>query len=334
MVGVLIAGYFFVISPENMVAFSALLGIGLLLGILSVIPIGGADMPVVVSLLNSYSGIAAAATLFGVSKFIIIPLTALTVWIIILKCNYKSIEKIFLLLCFFYIAYIISGVMANPDWSQALPALITPSFSFEPAFLLLLMGIIGTTITPWMQFYLQSTVVEKGVHLKDYKYTKTEVIGGSIITDVVAFFIIIACAATLFANGVQIETAADAAQALVPFAGIYAGLIFGFGLFAASLAAAFIIPLATSFQICEGMGWESSLSKKFKQAPQFYSILGFLIAGGAIVPLIPNAPLLDMIIVAQVINGIALPFILIYIIKLINNKKLLKSHPKNLSSQI
>ena len=270
--------------------------------------------------------VAAASELFSVSKYLVVPLIALVVWGAIIKLNYKAIEKVFLLLCLFYVAYIFSGFFAQPDWALATKELFTPHLSWDMGYIIILIGIIGTTITPWMQFYLQSTIVEKGVRVKDYKYTKAEVIVGSIITDVVAFFIIVACAATLFKSGIRIETAADAARALIPFAGEYAGMLFGVGLFAASLAAAFIIPLATSFQICEGMGWESSLNRKFKEAPQFYGILAFLIIVGAGVTLIPHAPLLKIIVISQVINGIALPFLLIYILKLINDKKLMGEH--------
>ncbi|MDA1196407.1 MAG: Nramp family divalent metal transporter [Nanoarchaeota archaeon] len=282
-----------------------------------------ANLSIIVS---NFAGIAAASQLFHLSKYLVVPLIALGIWVAIIKLNYKAIEKVFLLLCLFYIAYIFSGFLAQPDWSLATKELFTPHFSWDMSYIVILIGIIGTTITPWMQFYLQSTIVEKGVQIKDYKYTRMEVIIGSIITDIIAFFIIIACAATLFKSGIHIETATDAARALIPFAGEYAGMLFGVGLFAASLAAAFIIPLATSFQICEGMGWESSLNRKFKEAPQFYGILAFLILVGAGVTLIPHAPLLKIIITSQVINGIALPFLLIYILKLINDKKLMGEH--------
>ena len=282
-----------------------------------------ANLSIIVS---NFAGMAAASELFNLSKYLVVPVIALAIWAAIIKLNYKAIEKVFLLLCLFYVAYIFSGFFAQPDWSLATKELFTPHFSWDMGYIVILIGIIGTTITPWMQFYLQSTIVEKGVQIRDYKYTRTEVIVGSIITDIVAFFIIVACAATLFKSGIQIETAADAARALVPFAGAYAGMLFGVGLFAASLAAAFIIPLATSFQICEGMGWESSLNRKFKEAPQFYGILAFLIIVGAGVTIIPRVPLLKVIIISQVINGIALPFLLIYILKLINDKKLMGDH--------
>ncbi|RQW78717.1 MAG: divalent metal cation transporter [Methanothrix sp.] len=270
-----------------------------------------------------FAGVAASMEIFGVSKYISVPIAAALVWLVIVKGNYRSIEKIFLISSSIYITYIISGLLIHPDWKFLFTQTITPSVSLNSGYLYMVIGVVGTTIAPWMQFYLQSTVVEKGVKVSEYKYTKWDVYVGCIITDVVSYFIIFTCAATIFAHGIQIETAKDAALALFPLAGEYAASLFAFGLLNASLFAASILPLSTAYFLCEGMGWDSGLNKRFWDAPQFYLLYTFLIVIGAAIILIPDAPLLTIMVLSQVINGSLLPFVLVFMLLLINNKKLM-----------
>jgi NRAMP (natural resistance-associated macrophage protein)-like metal ion transporter len=270
-----------------------------------------------------FAGIAAAAELFGLSKYIAVPASALLVYLLIVKIDYGRLEKVFFVICLFYIAYIISGFMAGPDWAIVGKELVSPSFSFDSSYLIIIIGVIGTTITPWMQFYLQSSIVEKGVKVEDYKYSRIEVLLGAFVTDIISFFIIIACAATLFANGVKVETASEAAQALAPFAGSLAESLFALGLLMASLFGAFVIPLATAYYLCEAFGWESGVNKKMAQAPHFYTLLLFLIIAGSLVVLIPGLSLVTLMLTAEVINGIILPVILIAMLRIINNKRIM-----------
>ena len=270
-----------------------------------------------------FAGVAASMEIFGVSKYISVPVAAALVWLAVVKGNRRSLEKIFLLASSVYITYIISGMMLHPDWKFLLTQTVTPSVSLESGYLYMVIGIVGTTITPWMQFYLQSTIVEKGVKLSEYKYTKWDVYVGCIITDVVSYFIIFTCAATIFVNGIHIETAKDAALALFPLAGSYSASLFAFGLLNASLFAASILPLSTAYFLCEGMGWDSGLNKRFRDAPQFYLLYTLLIAFGAIIILFPDAPLLTIMVLSQVINGSLLPLVLVFMLMLVNNKKLM-----------
>jgi NRAMP (natural resistance-associated macrophage protein)-like metal ion transporter len=270
-----------------------------------------------------FAGVAASMEIFGVSKYISVPVAAALVWLAVVKGNRRSLEKIFLLASSVYITYIISGMMLHPDWKFLFTQTVTPSVSLEPGYLYMVIGIVGTTITPWMQFYLQSTIVEKGVKLSEYKYTKWDVYVGCIITDVVSYFIIFTCAATIFVNGIHIETAKDAALALFPLAGSYSASLFAFGLLNASLFAASILPLSTAYFLCEGMGWDSGLNKRFREAPQFYLLYTLLIAFGAIIILFPEAPLLTIMVLSQVINGSLLPLVLVFMLMLVNNKKLM-----------
>ncbi len=270
-----------------------------------------------------FAGIAASAELLGMSKFILVPLSALFVWFLIVKGTYKSIEKIFLLFCFFYVSYIISAFYTKPDWGHVAREIIQPTITWSREYLLLLVGVVGTTITPWMQFYQQSSVVEKGVKLSDYKYSKLDVICGAFVVNIVAFFIVLVCADTLFKNGIRIETARDAALALRPIAGDYSYFLFAVGLFNASLFAACILPLSTAYCVCEGMGWELGVNKKFREAPQFYSLYTATIVIAAIVVLMPNIKLVPLMLSAQTKNGILLPFVLIFMLLLVNNKRLM-----------
>ncbi|KQC06696.1 MAG: Mn transporter [Smithella sp. SDB] len=276
--------------------------------------------------LSEFAGIAASMEIFGVSKYISVPFGAFLVWWMVVKGNYKSVEKVFLVACIFYFAYIISGFIVHPDWSAIRTATFTPTMNFDAGMIMMAIGIVGTTIAPWMQFYLQSSIVDKGVKAESYKYSRMDVIFGSITVNVVAFFIIMLCAVTLFQHGIKIETAKDAALALVPLAGSYASFLFAFGLLNASLFAASILPLSTAYTICEAFGWESSLNSKFVEAPQFYGMYSLMIILGAGIILLPNVPLIDIMFYSQVINGILLPFILIFMLLLINDKRIMGNY--------
>jgi NRAMP (natural resistance-associated macrophage protein)-like metal ion transporter len=273
--------------------------------------------------ISEFAGIAASLEIFGVSKYISVPFGAFFVWWLVVKGNYKSVEKVFLVACLFYVSYIISGFMGKPDWGQIGKALITPTVRPDPAFLTMAVGIIGTTIAPWMQFYLQSSVVDKGLKAEDYAYTRIDIIVGSFTVNIVAFFIIMLCAVTLFQQGIKIETAKDAAQALAPLAGVYCTWLFAFGLLNASLFAASILPLSTAYTICEAFGWESSVNHKFTEAPQFYWLYSLMIFLGAAIILFPNMPLVAIMYYSQVINGMLLPFILIFMLLLINDRRIM-----------
>jgi len=273
-----------------------------------------------------FVGMAAVGEMFGLSKYMVVGSMALLVLFLIIRFNYRSLEKIFLGLSVFYIAYILSAILAKPDWGFVMKQTLTPTITISAGYLVLLIGVVGTTITPWMQFYLQSAVVEKGITRKDYKYSKWDTIIGCIVTDVIAFFIIVVCAATLFTNGIAIEGAVDAAAALRPLAGNYASLLFGIGFFGAAFLGAFIVPLATSFFVCEAFGWESGVNKRLHEAKQFYGLLFMMLAVSAGIILIPNLQLVKFMIMSQVINGVLLPVILIAILLLINKKELMGNY--------
>jgi NRAMP (natural resistance-associated macrophage protein)-like metal ion transporter len=270
-----------------------------------------------------FSGLAAGGEIFGISKYILVPIGALVVWLLVVKGTFRSVERIFLTASVFYVSYVISGVLAHPNWGEVLRATVTPSFSLRADYLLMLVGVVGTTIAPWMQFYLQSAVVEKRITVKEYGYTRADVFIGSIMTDVVAWFIIVACGATIFAHHLHVETVKDAALALFPLAGRYAGAVFAFGLINASLFSASVLPLATSYYVCEALGFESGVDRTIRQAPVFYGLYIALIVGACAVVLLPGAPLLQILFLSQVANGVLLPFILIFMLLLINRKRLM-----------
>jgi Mn2+/Fe2+ NRAMP family transporter len=273
-----------------------------------------------------FSGLAAGGEIFGISKYILVPIGALAVWLLVVKGTFRSVERIFLTASAFYISYVISGVLAHPNWGEVLRATMTPSFSLHADYLLMLVGVVGTTIAPWMQFYLQSAVVEKRITVKEYGYTRADVFIGSIMTDVVAWFIIVACGATIFAHHLHVETVKDAALALFPLAGHYAGAVFAFGLINASLFSASVLPLATSYYVCEALGFESGVDRTIRQAPVFYGLYIALIVGACAVVLLPGAPLLQILFLSQVANGILLPFILIFMLLLVNRKRLMGAY--------
>ena len=279
------------------------------------------------NIVGEFAGIAGSLELFGLSKFVTVPICAVIVWLIVVKGQYKSVEKVFLVASFFYITYIFAGFFAKPAWMDALVATVKPppkSAFMQQGYLYMAIGVIGTTIAPWMQFYLQSSIVEKGVSARQYKASRIDVIAGCIFTDVVAWFIIVACAATLFVHGYHdIADAKDAAQALRPLAGDYAYILFAMGLFNASLFAASILPLSTAYTVCEGLGFESGVGKKFGEAPVFYWLYTILIAAGAGVILVPNLPLVKISILSQVVNGVAVPPVLVFMLLLVNKKELM-----------
>lgn len=270
-----------------------------------------------------FAGVASALSLIGLSKFIVVPLSALGVWFILYKGSFKTTQKIFLIFSSFYIVYIINAFIIGPDFGQAIKDAFTPHLEFTTPFLMTMIALIGTTITPWGQFFIQSYVVDKGLALKDYKAEKTEVYVGAFITDIVSFFIIISTAATLYVHGIEINDAADAAIALKPLAGEAATFLFAFGLFSASMLGAFILPTATSYSICEAFGWESGFDTTWKNGKIFYGIILASIAIPAALVLIPGIDLIKIMIWSQDINGILLPFILIFVMKIINNKEIM-----------
>src|SRR5882757_536483 len=279
------------------------------------------------NVVTEFIGIATSLELFGLPRFATVPVCAVIVWLIVVKGQYKTVEKVFLAASFFYITYIVAGVLAHPMWKDATIATFKPPdlHAFrDQAYLFMVIGVVGTTIAPWMQFYLQSSIVEKGVTRRDLRGSRWDVITGCIFTDVVAWFIIVACAATLYVHGYRdIKYAADAAQALKPLAGQYAYILFAVGLFNASLFAASILPLSTAYTVCEGLGFESGVDKKFGEAPFFYWLYTLLIVAGGAVLLIPNLPLVKIAVLSQVVNGVVLPFVLIFMLLLINKKELM-----------
>lgn len=272
---------------------------------------------------SEFSGIAAAFEIFGVSKYISVPLVAFIIWWLVIKTDYAKIEKIFLILCLSFFSYVISGVMVHPPWKDVMIQSITPNFSGSPDFLLLAIGVIGTTITPWGQFYVQASVVDKGITAKNYRYTRWDVLIGSFFTGFIAFFIIVATAATLYVNHIPIETAKDVAIALKPLAGEYASLLFGFGLLGASVLAAFVLPLSTSYAVCEAFGFEHGISKSYREAPVFFGLYTVIIILGAAIVLWPGLSLYHVMLATQVINGMLLPPILIFMVLIASKKSIM-----------
>ena len=275
------------------------------------------------NVMANFAGVAAGMELFGISRYIAVPLGGFFIWILIVKWTYKPVEKIFLFACLFYISYVISGVMAKPEWSEVMKESARPLVSLDASYLYMVMGLVGTSIAPWMQFYQQSAVVEKGILPENFRQARWDVYIGTIAAVAIIYFIIVTCAATLFKSGIRIEDAKDAALALKPIAGEYCFALFAFGLVNASLFASSVIPLSTAFSVCEGLGWESGVNKTFKEAPHFYGLYTAIIIISAGAVLFPQFPLLKIMIFSQVINGILLPFILIFMLLLINKNDLM-----------
>ncbi|MCP2240089.1 Nramp family divalent metal transporter [Thermoanaerobacterium thermosaccharolyticum] len=272
---------------------------------------------------TEFAGVAGSMEIFGISKYIMVPLAAIAVWLLIVKGNYTIAEKVFLVFSVFLLSYIISALLAHPDWKTIGLSILKPTMSFKTDYLSMVIGIIGTTIAPWMQFYMQSSVIEKGIKIDDYKYTIWDVIIGCIATVAVAFFIIVACASTLHVNGIKINEAKDAAMALKPLAGELASEVFAFGLFIASIFSAAILPVATAFYICEAFGFEAGIDKRMDEAPEFYTLFTAIIVIAVAIILIPHAPLITITIWTQVLNGILLPVVLISMMLLVNNKEIM-----------
>ena len=283
------------------------------------------------NVMAEFAGIAGSLELFRLTRYITVPVCAVLVWLLVVKGNYKSVEKVFLAASGFYICYIVAGVLAQPSWHHALEATIRPPGRRawrSGGYVYMVVAIIGTTIAPWMQFYLQASIVEKRIPVRRYRASRWDVIIGSIFTDVVAWFIIVACAATLFlhGHGRGITVPGDAAEAMKPLAGKYAFLLFSFGLFNASFFAASVLPLSTAYTVCEGLGFESGVDQSFREAPVFYWLYTLLIAGGAAAVLWPHFPLIRITILSQVLNGVLLPIVIVLMLLLINRKDLMGEH--------
>ncbi len=273
--------------------------------------------------ISEFAGIAAASELFGLNRYLTVIFAGFLILVLTIRVNYKLLEKVFLFMCLFYVTYIISGILAHPDWNAVGHALVTPTFSLETSYLVILVGLLGTSITPWMQFYLQSSIVEKGLKLSEYRYARWELILAAILATTISFFILLAAAAILYPQGITIENAAEAAAALEPIAGHFAEVLFALGLFAAAFFGAFILPLSTAYYVCEAFGWESGVNKKFHEAREFYIVIGLLVLPSALVVLIPSIPLVPLMLLSQVINGVLLPILLLIILHLVNNEKVM-----------
>jgi Mn2+/Fe2+ NRAMP family transporter len=275
---------------------------------------------------SEFVGIAAATEIFSVPRYVSVPIAASAIWWLIVKGSYKRVERVFLLMSLVFLGYVVSAFLAHPDWHAVAVSMVRPSFSFEPVYLFTIVALVGTTISPYMQVYVQSSVVEKGVTVEDYTETKIDVWAGTVFSICIALFIIVSTAATLHRRGMHIESAADAAVALRPLAGPYAQTLFAIGLFGASMLAAGVLPLATAYSISEALGFEKGVSRTFREAPIFIGVFTFLIAVGAAIAVIPELPLIRVLLVTQVINGLLLPVILIAVLRLVNNRELMGAH--------
>lgn len=275
---------------------------------------------------SEFVGIAAATELFGIPRFISVPIAAISIWWLIVKGSYKRVERVFLLMTLVFLGYVLSAFLADPEWGTVGTELVRPRFSLERAYLFTLVAIVGTTISPYMQVYVQSSVVEKGVTQEDYRRTRIDVWVGTVFAMLIVFFIVVSTAATLHKHGIQINSAAEAARALRPLVGNYAEALFGVGLFGASMLAAGVLPLATAYSVSEALGFEKGVSRSFREAPTFIGIFTFLVAVGAAIAVIPDLPLIQVLLVTQVINGVLLPVILFAILRLINNRELMGAH--------
>jgi len=272
---------------------------------------------------SEFAGVAASMEIFGISKFISVPLAAIVVWLIIVKGNYKSVERVFLVASLIYLTYVASGVLARPAWDEVFRAAVTPTFHLDAGYVMLFVTVIGTTIAPWMQFYQQASIVDKGLKPADLPYERLDVLVGSVFAVLVAGFIVIACAATIFSGGLTIETAKDAALALRPLAGPYAATLFALGLLNASVFSAAILPLSTAYVVCEAFGWESGVDRRLREAPVFFGIYTALIVLGAGIILLPIRSLIQTMLASQTLNGVLLPVILVVMLILINDRRIM-----------
>src|SRR6266571_1803264 len=275
---------------------------------------------------SEFVGIAAATELFGVPRFVSVPIAAIAIWWLVVKGSYKRVERVFLLMSLVFLGYVVSAFLAHPAWGTIAHEVVRPQFDFTSAYLFTFVAIVGTTISPYMQVFVQSSVVEKGVTAEDYPLTRLDVWVGTVFAVLVVFFIVISTAATLHSHGIHINSAADAARALRPLAGDYAEKLFAVGLFGASMLAAGVLPLATAYSITEALGFEKGVSRSFREAPIFIGVFTFLIAVGAAIAVIPDLPLIRVLLVTQVINGLLLPVILIAVLRLVNNREVMGAY--------
>ena len=278
---------------------------------------------------TEFAGVAGSMEVFGVSKYISVPIVGFLVWFLVVKGTYKFAERIFLIFSVSLLMYVVSALMGKPNWGEIGHAVIHPQFEMNTKSMAMIIGIVGTTIAPWMQFYMQSSVIEKGLKMKNYAYSLIDIVVGCVATVVVAFFIIVACASTLHVNGIQINEAKDAALALKPLAGAFASQVFAFGLFIASIFSATILPLATAFYVCEAFGFEAGIDKKWDEAKEFYVLYTGILVLSAVIILVPNAPLISISLWSQVLNGLLLPMVLVCMILLVNNKKIMGKYVNN-----
>jgi NRAMP (natural resistance-associated macrophage protein)-like metal ion transporter len=278
---------------------------------------------------TEFAGVAGSMNVLGISKYVSVPIAAIGVWVLVVKGNYKFSEKVFLIFSVFLLSYVFSAFMARPDWGAIGHAMIHPEVTWDTPTIATILGLVGTTVAPWMQFYMQSAVIEKGIKVADYRFTFWDVVLGCIATVVVAFFIVVSCAATLHVNGIRIDEAKDAAMALGPLAGAAAAQLFAFGLFIASVFSATILPLATAFYVCEAFGFEAGIDKRFSEAPQFYVLFTLIILIGVVIILLPGAPLIAITIWTQVLNAILLPMVLICMMIIVNKTEVMENYTNN-----
>jgi Mn2+/Fe2+ NRAMP family transporter len=283
---------------------------------------------------TEFAGVAGSMEVLGISKYISVPVVAVLVWLLVVKGTYTIAERIFLIFSATLLVYVVSALMGNPDWTQIGTSIVHPNVALNSKSIAMMIGIVGTTIAPWMLFYMQSSVIEKGLKIKNYSYSLIDIVVGCVATVVVAFFIMIACASTLHVKGIEINEAKDAALALKPLAGNLASFVFAFGLFVASVFSAIILPLATSFYICEAFGFEAGIDKKWDEAPEFYTLYTSILVIAAGIILLPNAPLIKISLWSQVINGVMLPVVLVCMILLVNNKRIMGKYTNKLINNI
>jgi len=277
-----------------------------------------------------FVGIAQASELFGISRYISVPLTALVIWWLVVKGTPKRVEQVFLLMSLVFLTYILAGFMAKPDWAKVGKEFFSPTFNLDSGYLFTVVALIGTTITPFMQIYVQSSVVEKGTQKEDLGLARTDAIIGVLFANLIAAFIVIATAATLHVEGIHLHDAADAARALAPVVGPYAKYLFGVGLFGAAMLAMGVLPLATAYSLSEALGFEKGLSRSFREAPIFLGIFTTLVVIGAFVALIPGIPQIQLLVLTQCINGLLLPVLLIAIVLLANNEEIMGQYKNTL----
>ncbi len=273
-----------------------------------------------------FAGIAAAMELFGVSRFISVPLAALVVWILVVRGSFQRVEKVFLALSSVFIAYVVAVFLARPDWAEVGRAFVVPQIVPDRGFVALAIGLTGTTIAPWMQFLLQSNIVDKGTTVREWTLARWDVIIGAIAANLIACAIIITTGTILHPAGIEIAGAEDAARALAPLAGPYAEMLFSIGLLSASLLAAAVLPLTSAYAICEAFGWESGLDRSWSEAPVFNGLYTFVIVASAAIILLPGLNLIAIMLVSQVVNGVLLPFLLIFMMIIVNDRGIMGRH--------